>query len=106
MPANIGETEVLNYLVTTGPISLADLAFRFDDPYRVLRALNNLEERGEIDIIDVSEKKTGVLDRIIGEVSRLAPSTMTEESYNLLRDSPDSKLVVRLTRKGLRNVVA
>ena len=97
MPATIGEADILNYLMKTGPISLADLAFRFDDPPRVLRALSGLKEREEVDI-----DQAGVLEQIIHQIDQIPAPQMLEGSYNVLRDTPEAKSVVRLTGRGFR----
>src|SRR5437762_9401311 len=106
MPAIIGETEVLNYLMKTGPIPLADLALRFDDPHKVLRALNNLENRGDILILSApgGVGKAHLVAHLIEEINKFSPTATAEESYNFLMDAPETKSIVRLTNKGLRNI--
>jgi translation initiation factor IF-2 len=100
MPANIGETDVLNYLVKTGPISLADLVLRFDDPPKVLRTLDGLREREEVNI-----DQGDVIKRIINHIDQVPPHQMQEVSYNILRDAPEAKSIVRLTDRGYRKAI-
>ena len=90
MPATIGESDVLNYLMKTGPISLSDLALRFDDPPRVLRALNGLREREEVDL-----DQSGVLQRIMDQINNVP-------SFSILRNSSEAQSIVRLTHRGFR----
>ncbi|HMC30867.1 MAG TPA: hypothetical protein VKL99_08515 [Candidatus Angelobacter sp.] len=100
MPANIGETDVLNYLVKTGPISLADLVLRFDDPPKMLRTLDSLREREEVDI-----DQADVIKRIINHIDQVPAHQMVEASYNVLRDTPEAKSIVRLTDRGFKKAV-
>ena len=97
MPATIGESDVLNYLMKTGPISLSDLALRFDDPPRVLRALNGLQEREEVDF-----DQSGVLERIMDQINKVPTDEMLKESVSILRNSSEAKSVVRLTGRGFK----
>jgi len=97
MPATIGESDVLNYLMKTGPISLSDLALRFDDPPRVLRALNGLREREEVDL-----DQSGVLQRIMDQINNVPSDEMLKESFSILRNSSEAQSIVRLTHRGFR----
>jgi hypothetical protein len=113
MPANLGETDVLNYLMKTGPIPLADLALRFDDPPMMLRTLNDLKERGEVDIVDMGQSgpcqpengNRHALERIIDRISEFPPDEMREESYSVLLGSPEAQSTVRLTDKGFKKII-
>ena len=102
MAAITGETDVLNYLLRTGPISIADLALRFEEPPTMVRALQNLRQRREVDILMVDPdsgelKNSGqpsdpdVLDRIIDDISSSS-----------LQQSPEARTIVRLTDKGVK----
>ncbi len=97
MPATIGESDVLNYLMKTGPISLSDLALRFDDPPRMLRALNGLQEREEVDF-----DQSGVLERIMDQINKVPSDEMLKESVSILRNSSEAKSIVRLTGRGFK----
>src|SRR5262249_18422452 len=99
MPANIGESDVLNYLVKTGPISLVDLVLRFDDPPKVLQTLDDLRERQEV-TIDQS-----VIQHIMTYINQVPPHEMKEASYGILRDGPEAKSIVRLTDRGFKKTI-
>lgn len=107
MPANIGETDVLNYLVKTGPIPLADLALRFDDLPTVLRTLNALRKRGDVTIGDVGlqENESQVLEHIIDRIYEFPPDARVQQSYSVLMSSPEANSTVLLTNQGFKKAV-
>jgi hypothetical protein len=107
MPANVGETDVLNYLVKIGPIPLADLALRFDDLPTVLRTLNDLRKRGDVTIVDagLKENQGQVLERIIDRISEFPPDARAQQSYSVLMSSPEANSTVLLTNQGFKKAV-
>ena len=104
MPAHIGETDVLNYLIKTGPIPLADLALRFDDLPTMLRTLNDLSKRGDVEIVDVpglDEEHGHGLERIIDKISQFSP----DGYYSVLLSSPEANSTVLLTNQAFQKTI-